>query len=87
MAANKIVFWALDYSNRSGEGKLGRLFISKLKENKKTNKIVLIKSLFTKKKTISTKFFFLLGYINILGQSMELSNYGFSFSKVGEFAI
>lgn len=62
MAANKIVFWALDYSNISGEGKLGRLFISKLKENKKTNKIVLIKSLFTKKKKqYQQSFFFFLG--------------------------
>jgi hypothetical protein len=58
MASNKIVFWALDYSNRSGEGKLGRLFISKLKENKKTNKIVLIKSLFTKKGNNINKVFF-----------------------------
>lgn len=62
MAANKIVFWALDYSNRSGEGKLGRLFISKLKENKKTNKIVLIKKfIYKKKKQYQQSFFFFLG--------------------------
>ena len=47
MAINKIIFWASDYSKKSGEGKLARLFISNLKK-KKIKKLKIIKSLFTK---------------------------------------
>ena len=50
MTNNKIIFWASDYSSKSGEGKLAKLFISKLKIYKKNTKIIPIKSLFTKKK-------------------------------------
>ena len=39
-----IFFWASDYSSRSGEGKLARIFIKRLKKNKKINKIYRIKS-------------------------------------------
>tara|TARA_B110000259_G_scaffold174582_1_gene209020 strand:+ start:7198 stop:8160 length:963 start_codon:yes stop_codon:yes gene_type:complete len=48
MAINKIIFWASDYSQKSGEGRLARLFISKLKKQNRINKLKIIISLFTK---------------------------------------
>jgi len=45
---NKIIFWASDYSSRSGEGILARIFIKKLKKNKKIDHIYRIKSNFVK---------------------------------------
>lgn len=45
---NNIFFWASDYSSISGEGKLARIFIKKLKKNKKINNIYRIKSNFVK---------------------------------------
>jgi len=41
---NNIIFWASDYSLKSGEGKLARLFIKNLKKNKKINSVDRIKS-------------------------------------------
>jgi len=58
MTNNKIIFWASDYSSKSGEGKLAKLFISKLKIYKKNTKIIPIKSLFTKKNNNLKKAFF-----------------------------
>jgi len=58
MAINKIIFWASDYSKKSGEGKLARLFISKLGEQNKINKLQLIISLFTKQDRNLNKSFF-----------------------------
>ena len=45
---NNIIFWASDYSSRSGEGILARIFIKKLKQNKKIDHIYRIKSNFVK---------------------------------------
>ena len=45
---NNIIFWASDYSSRSGEGILARIFIKKLKKNKKIDHIYRIKSNFVK---------------------------------------
>ena len=58
MTNNKIIFWASDFSHKSGEGKLGRLFINKLKKFKKNNKVTLIKSVFTKNNNNTNKLFF-----------------------------
>ena len=58
MTNNKIIFWASDFSHKSGEGRLGRLFISKLQKFKKNNKITLIKSVFTKNNNNTNKLFF-----------------------------
>ena len=38
MTTNKIVFWASDYSDKSGEGKLALLFVNRLKKYNKNNK-------------------------------------------------
>lgn len=45
---NKIVFWASDFSIKSGEGKLARMFVNKLKQKKTVNKLFHIKSRFAK---------------------------------------
>ena len=45
---NRINFWASDFSLKSGEGKLARMFVNKLKQKNTTNKIIQIKSRFTK---------------------------------------
>ena len=37
----KLFFWAADFNNNSGEGRLGRLFIKNLR-NKSRNKIIKI---------------------------------------------
>ena len=58
MTNNKIIFWASDFSDTSGEGKLARLFISKLKKFKKNNKITLIHSVFAKNNKNTNKLFF-----------------------------
>jgi len=58
MTTNKIIFWASDYSSKSGEGKLAQLFISTLRKSNKINKIELIKSIFIKKHRKTNKIFF-----------------------------
>ena len=44
MKSNKLFFWACDYNQNSGEGRLGRLFINEYKKKSK-KKPVIIKSL------------------------------------------
>ena len=58
MTTNKIVFWASDYSDKSGEGKLALLFVNRLKKYNKNNKTKLIKSIFTKTNKKGNKIFF-----------------------------
>ena len=58
MTTNKIVFWASDYSDKSGEGKLALLFVKKLKKYNKNIKTKLIKSIFTKTNKKGNKIFF-----------------------------
>lgn len=41
---NNIIFWASDYSSKSGEGRLARVFIKNLQKNQKINSISRIKS-------------------------------------------
>ena len=45
---NNIIFWASDYSSKSGEGKLAQIFIKKLKLNKKIKEISRIDNNFVK---------------------------------------
>ena len=58
MSNNKIIFWASDFSDTSGEGKLARLFISKLKKFNKNDKITLVQSVFIKNNKNINKLFF-----------------------------
>lgn len=81
MAINKIIFWASDFSKESGEGKLARLFISKLNDYKQINKSRMIKSVFIKKEKATNKKFFFSWVHKYIGPIFGIIKLWFFFLK------
>lgn len=81
MTTNKIVFWASDYSDKSGEGKLALLFVNMLKKYNKNNKTKLIKSIFSKTNKKKNKIFFSSWMHKYLGPIYGVGNLWFYYFK------
>lgn len=74
---SEIFYWASDQSTKSGEGKLAKMFVRRLKSFNKKKKFIKSKVILLKKILIQTIFFLLLKYTNTLFLYTEFLIYGF----------